>query len=191
MKERILILASGGLDSTVLIHMYYSLGYDVHLMYIDHLNKNSEEELNTLHRTMNRLGIPWENLHKHNVDLSWSKSGTLLGNNSKNYYVEMRNLVFVSMAISLAEAIKAPYIGIGLIYSPDCPFADSTTDFLYKIDALAQSTIGATVVAPLINADKFQVRLLADKFGVIDYFTCFEPLEDGEPCGKCPACLAT
>lgn len=191
MKEKILILASGGLDSTVLVHMYHSLGYDVHIMYIDHDNKNKEAELDTIDSIMLELKIPCDHLYVHKADFGWSKSGTLNGSNSKNYYIEMRNLVFVSMAISLAEAIGAVYIAIGLIHCEDCPFPDSTTDFLYKMDSLAQSTIGASVVAPLINANKEQVFELAKKFNIKRWFTCFEPLVDGEPCGACPACKAS
>lgn len=188
MSEKILILASGGLDSTVLVHLYHKLGYDVHLFYVDHGNKNSEQERKVLASTCKRLGIDLSKIHVATTDFGWSNSGTLVHNNSKNYYVEMRNLVFTSMAISFAEANEIGYIALGLIKCGNCNFPDSTTDFLYKMDALAYSTIGANVIAPLINATKQQVRELAENLGVHEYFTCFEPLPDGTPCGHCPAC---
>lgn len=188
MKEKILILASGGLDSTVLMYLYKKLGYEVHILYINHSNKNYESEINVLMNTCTKLKIPKEQIHLEHVSFNDSKSGTLIGNDSYNYYVEMRNLVFISMAISVAEANGIEYIGVGLIYNEDCRFADSTRDFLYKMDNLASSTTGASVLAPLINANKQQVVQMAKSLGVTEWFTCFEPSKDGVPCGKCPAC---
>lgn len=188
MKEKIVILASGGLDSNVLIHLYHSLGYDVHLLYINHNNKNSKKELETLKNICKKLDIDRSKLEIAFTSFEWSSSGTLAGRDTNNYYVEMRNLVFLSMAISYAEAMGIGYIALGLIYNPKCDFADSTTSFLYKMENIAKESTGATVLAPLINADKTQVRHLAKLYGVDEWFTCFEPLEDGSPCNKCPAC---
>lgn len=189
MKEKVLILASGGLDSTVLIHLYHKLGYDIHLMYIDHNNKNKDQELQMLETIIKNLEIPRDNLIVTKTELPWSKSGTLNGNNSANYYVELRNLVFTSLALSYAEANAIEYVALGLIYSENCPFPDSNLDFLYKMDALARDTIRASVVAPLINASKEDVYNLAKAFGINKWFTCFSPV-DNNPCGKCPACNA-
>jgi 7-cyano-7-deazaguanine synthase len=158
-------------------------------MYFDYGNRNSEQEQKRLRKILTKLGIPDSKVYLVNLYFDWTNGGCINSQNN-NAYVEMRNLVFLSNAISLAEAQGIQEIAYGAIKIPE-PYPDCSEDFVERLDQLAMSTTGAHVVAPLINMTKEEVFDLALKLGISldETYSCNYPLSNGEPCGKCGDCI--
>jgi 7-cyano-7-deazaguanine synthase len=187
--KKVLILASGGLDSSVLIALYSALKYEVHTVYFNYGNKNVNMENTKLLALLKKYDVHGANAHFVPLSITWSNGGCIDQSNS-NAYVEMRNLIFLSNAISIAEAYEIQEIAYGAIKIPD-PYPDASEDFVERLDQLAMSTTGAHVVAPLINMTKQEVFDLALKLGIDleETYSCNYPLTNGEPCGKCGDCI--
>lgn len=186
--RKILVLASGGLDSTVLAVLYQSLGYEVHLMYIKYGQVNEEKELNKLYDLMDDFDIsPEDNLHLSKISMAHSTGGCLDKDNP-NPYVEMRNLVFLSHAVSLAESLKIDKVAIGFI-STAGNYPDATEQFLADMNIMSLNSAGIEILAPLIHLNKAGVYKLGHKLGVslLDTHSC--NYSGGEPCGQCVDCV--
>lgn len=186
--KKILVLASGGLDSSVVIALYKNLGYDVHVLYFKYGNVNSQAELNKLYNLCEKFNIPSSNRMIQSISLDWARGGALDGKDS-DPYVEMRNLIFLSYAISIAEAKEMDEIAVGFINSP-MDYKDSSVDFLSNINVVSMESIGVPVCSPLKGLDKVGVYKLGKKLGVNlkDTFSCNYSSTD-DPCGMCGDCL--
>lgn len=181
--RKIVVLCSGGLDSIVTAELYRRTGYDVNLLYIDYGNENAEEEA----EKVKSYGT------KHNLKLYRELLQTdFLGEAIKASpsYIPMRNLMFASIALSLAETIGAGAIALGVIdvaiYYPDC-----SEEFINSMNNLGLNMAGIKVLAPLQKANKIHVMQMAKSFGIEpkDVFTCEHPNPDGTPCEKCDKCF--
>lgn len=187
----VLIIASGGLDSTALIHLYKSLKYDVHLMYFNYGQKNLVEERGCLVKTMKALGIPKENLVTVDISIPWNTSNITTDGNSESeeQYVEMRNLIFASYAISYCEAMKIEKVAMG--FTGGCvEYPDTSDSFQNDLYNLAIRANGVQMEFPLANMKKVEVANLGLNLGmeIKNTFSCNVPV-DGKRCGKCPDCL--
>lgn len=185
--RKVLILASGGLDSTVVIALYKNLGYDVHLLYLPYGNINEEAEMRKLAGIREKFDIPAGNTLAIKLNLNYS-SGGCINKDNINPYVEMRNLIFISYAISVAEAKGIDLVAVGFISVP-AGYPDTTEQFILDINNLALNATGIEVVAPLHHLDKIGVYKLGKKLGVnlLDTFSC--NVSNDKPCGECYDCL--
>ena len=190
--KKILILASGGLDSSVVVALYKNLGYDVHILYHPYGNINEQAEKKKLSRLMQRFDISTERAFVHPINLNYSTSECITGNTNGTLYVEMRNLIFLSYAISIAEAKGIEEIAVGFIKTKE-EYKDTTEEFLLMINNLAVSTCGIEVKAPLKHLDKQGVYQLGKKLDIdlTDTFSCSKSSDADHPCGECYDCLDT
>lgn len=185
--KKVLILASGGLDSSVVIALYKNLGYDVHILYLPYGNINERAELEKLIKIKEKFNIPDENFITHTLDLSYSNSGCINEENL-NPYVEMRNLIFISYAISIAETKGIDLVAVGFISVPT-GYLDTTEQFVSDFNRLSINSSGIEVVAPLHHTDKIGVYKLGVKLGINlkDTFSC--NVRYDKPCGECYDCI--
>ena len=112
-------------------------------------------------------------------------------------YVPARNLVFLSLAAAFAETVGANKLVIGanvVDYSgyPDCrpEFLDSFAKTVALGTKAGVQGADFEVVAPLLHLDKSEIIKLGLFLGV-DYAmtrSCYDPQEDGTPCGHCDSC---
>jgi 7-cyano-7-deazaguanine synthase len=99
-----------------------------------------------------------------------------------------RNLVFASIAISIAQADGFDAVAFGCNASDWERFPDCRPEFWRGMDKLA-AAYGVRVLTPLIYLSKRDVVDEARRLGVpIDRtWSCYEP-QGIHPCGKCLAC---
>ena len=113
-------------------------------------------------------------------------------------YVPARNTVFLSVALGWAETLGAHDLIIGvnaLDYSgyPDCrPEFIAAFEHLAKL-ATREGVEGATfrIHAPLMHLSKADIIRRGLALGV-DYaltHSCYDPVADGAPCGRCDSCV--
>jgi len=112
-------------------------------------------------------------------------------------YVPARNLLFLSLALGLAEARGAHDLALGvnaLDYSgyPDCrpPFLEA---FERPANLATREGVEGRpfrVHAPLLHKTKAEILRLAGQLHepVEATLSCYDPAPDGTPCGLCAAC---
>ena len=114
-------------------------------------------------------------------------------------YVPARNTVFLSFALAWAETLGASDIFIGVNALDYSGYPDCRPEYIAAFEALANLATKAGVEgrqrlkihAPLIELSKAQIVREGLRLGV-DYAStssCYDPGEDGRPCGACDACL--
>lgn len=185
--NKVLILASGGLDSAVLLKMYDALMYNVTVLSFDYGAYANKVERQKLIEQCNHMKN-YTKLETLEIKIPWTHAKTM--DVSEVLYIEMRNLIFLSYAVSLAEKENIPKVVIGVIKGAE-GYPDTSEDFIARMNDLTLSSVGITVEAPLIGMDKSDVYNLAKSLGVKlrDTTSCFNPhLRTGDPCGKCLGC---
>ena len=114
-------------------------------------------------------------------------------------YVPARNTVFLSFALAWAETLGASDIFIGVNALDYSGYPDCRPEYIAAYETMANLATKAGVEgaqklkihAPLISLTKAQIIQEGLRLGV-DYAqtsSCYEPGEDGKPCGACDSCL--
>lgn len=112
-------------------------------------------------------------------------------------YVPARNTVLLALALAWAEVLGAEGIYIGAHEQDAGGYPDTRPEFLAAFQRMADCATragtegrGPAIRAPLIGKSKAEVIALGRSLGV-DFArtsSCYDPLADGSPCGRCDAC---
>jgi len=114
-------------------------------------------------------------------------------------YVPARNTVFLSFALAWAETLDASDIFIGVNALDYSGYPDCRPEYIAAFEEMANLATRAGVEghrririhAPLIRLTKAEIIRRGQALGV-DYAltsSCYDPGEDGRPCGQCDSCL--
>lgn len=203
-ERRAIVLLSGGLDSATTLAVARSEGFACYALTLDY-GQRHRAELEAARRVAASLHVLAHRVVR--LDFGWIGGSALTDpaiavpkEESAGIpvtYVPARNTVFLSYALAWAEVLDASDIFIGanaIDYSgyPDCRPA--------FIDAFERMANVATrrgvegrpfrIRAPLIALTKAQIIERGRQLGV-DYgltLSCYDPDENGRPCGRCDAC---
>ncbi len=200
-QGKAVILLSGGLDSTTTLYYAKNKGYQCFALIFDY-GQRHDRELKSAKAVAKRAKVPYQVL---NISLPWKGSSLLdasrqlpvsrtvkqIGKGVPSTYVPGRNIIFLSFALSCAEAIgaKAIFIGANAIdFSgyPDCrPAFYSAFQQVIKTGTKAQKI---KVLTPLIDMTKAQIIALGLKLKAPLELTwsCYKGGK--KPCGKCDSC---
>lgn len=198
-----LIISSGGIDSIMLIYLFVNRGHIVDVMYFSYGQTPDEKEYEYLKQHIDRLNMDRDadiNLIRVPLQLNWSKSGMLNGE-INNDYVEMRNLIFLSYALSYAQANGYKNIAIGLTNDYlTVSYPDNSKEFADNFRRIANS-VGIELLTPFIDWDKLEiVNFAINLFGldINDYkklfWYCNTPKKVNNEivaCGECYKCKFT
>ena len=202
-NKKALVLFSGGLDSTTMLAMVKSDGYEITALTIDY-NQRHVSEIEFSKKSLSQLQI-----HKQIIfDLDLSKiGGSALtddipvpidsNDNIPTTYVPARNTIFLSLASSFAERLNISdiFIGANIIdYSgyPDCrpEFMKSFEKTINLGTKLGVEGSHIRIHTPLIKMTKAEIIRKGHSLGV-DYsltLSCYNPTDSGLACGKCDSC---
>lgn len=186
------VLNSGGFDSIVMINYLYTIlgETNLHSLHFLYGAKNEQQQLRCVEKVCDKLAIPNKVIKLPAID--WTSGNFFDKDNKGDYdnYLEYRNLIFLSYAISYAESIGAEKVYIALLNQQNFP--DTTIEFLRGINSFTESLSDITVDAPFIFDNKYRLGHIAKYLGIgeSDYFSCDYPNFLNEPCGKCPDCIA-
>jgi 7-cyano-7-deazaguanine synthase len=208
LKKKAVALVSGGLDSSVVLGWARSLGFEVvaltlrygqrHAIEIESAKKVCRSQGVTDHRIVNvDLALfGGSALTDRVVDVP---KGTSPGSSGAipPTYVPARNTIFLSLALSLAESIGAKDIFIGVSSVDYSGYPDCRPEFILAFQQVAKLGTRAAdtddsyeIHAPLVHLTKKETILKGISLGV-DFsstWTCYDPLENGNPCGACESC---
>lgn len=198
-EKKAVVLLSGGLDSATSLYIAKHSGYKPFCLVFEYGQRHARE-IGAAERIARKAQC---SLQRVKISLPW-KGSSLLDKSRKipevskgipSTYVPGRNIIFLSFALSFAEAIgaKAIFIGANAIdYSgyPDCrPLFYRAFDQVAKVGTKAGVEGKAIkIMAPLINKTKAQIVKIGQRLGV-PYALTWSCYKGGRyPCGRCDSC---
>ncbi|MDD5449977.1 MAG: 7-cyano-7-deazaguanine synthase QueC [Candidatus Omnitrophica bacterium] len=201
--KKAIVLLSGGLDSATTLYYAKAKGYKCLCLGFDY-GQRHVREIKSAQAIARRAGCRWQLLK---INLPW-KGSALLDKRMKvrtivnspwsmvhgipNTYVPARNTIFLSFALSYAEAEGADAIFIGANAVDYSGYPDCRPRFIEAYNRVAaegtkQSKI--RIKAPLINKSKKEIVTLAARLRVPLELTwsCYKGAS--RPCGQCDSCV--
>lgn len=207
-NKNVLAVLSGGLDSSVmtmlLVNKYgaqrvSAVSYDY--------GQKQRVELEKAFGLCNKLGIKHKILNLEilgdiakpmsanigGTDVKMPNIKEVLGDPQPPTYVPFRNLIMLSLTMSVAEVAKASHVFTGLQVHDEYGYWDTSQRFVDSINAVAvqNRTHKVEVIAPFSELSKRQEIDLAYEMNkgelLSSTITCYNP-QDSKSCGVCPSC---
>ena len=209
MGNPVVILASGGLDSSVTATLAKQDGYDLYFLTIDYGQRHRFEI-----ECAKKIGA-WLGIQDHKIlalDLRTFGGSALTDQipvpsnrdaserelGIPSTYVPARNTIFLSLALAYAEVLQATRVFFGANirdYSgyPDCrpEFIQAFMEMAKYGTRLGQEGAALEIVAPLLLMTKREIIQKGQELDVPFEMTssCYQPDKDNRPCGRCDSCL--
>lgn len=187
--SRILSLCSGGFDSVLMLNIVRLNNPDseIHTLFFDYGQKTSSQERACAKKVSEKLDCVFHEVKLPKFDWTTSEFYSPEYSGDKEY-LEMRNLVFISYALSFCESLGCEYLYMATLKS--LGYYDTSEAFLSKIKDIAKDK-GIALETPFSSLSKEELFLSAFRSSIRreDVFSCDNPV-NGKPCGKCPDCLA-
>ena len=208
MTKKAVCLISGGLDSAVTAFIAKKQGYELYALSFRYGQRHTKE-LSCAKKIAKTVGV--KNHIIFNLDLQKFGGSSLFSTSSldiKNHaledigktipstYVPARNTVFLSLALSYAEAINATTIFIGVNAVDYSAYPDCRPNYIRAYQHLANLATkygvkGKTIRinAPLLSLTKAEIIKTGVKLNVPfgKTWSCYRG--DAKACGRCDSCL--
>jgi len=208
--RRAVLLLSGGLDSTTMLALAASEGFEVYALTFRY-GQRHEHEVDAARRVAARWGVArhavteidlrafgGSALTSESVPVPKDRAPDDLTHGIPVTYVPARNTIFLSFALAWAEVLGAEDIFIGVNALDYSGYPDCRPAFIDAFERLANLATAAAVEgratvrvrAPLLQLSKREIIQLGTRLGV-DYgmtTSCYDPAADGAACGHCDAC---
>jgi 7-cyano-7-deazaguanine synthase len=207
--QKAIVLLSGGLDSTTVLAIARSEGYDCSCLSF-HYGQRQSMELERAAQVVKAFSVQRHLILR--LDLNKIGGSALTddidvpkGHDVRHpsqdipiTYVPARNTIFLAHAVAWAEVIGASEIFIGVNAVDYSGYPDCRPEFLESFSRTANlgtragvlGTCKFTIRAPLLHLTKGEIIRKGIELGV-DYsitHSCYDPQQQ-KACGKCDACL--
>lgn len=187
---RVVNLASGGLDSTLVSVLIHEEDLELHPLFIDYGQRARDAEWYACRRVYAHLALPPP------VRMDVAGFGDVIKSGLTSFELDIlddaftptRNLMFLVMGSAYACEVEADRVAIGLLNEESSLFPDQKADFIHHAQAAIRAALGHTieVITPLAKFSKIDVIRMAESKGVSGTYSCHSGLK--EPCGRCIAC---
>ena len=203
-NKSIVVLLSGGLDSSTVTGIAKKSKAKIFGLSFDY-GQRHKKELNSAVIIAKHFEIQEFKIVKLDLSLWGGSSLTdtnktipkdgIQTNTIPNTYVPGRNTIFISVALSYAEAINADFIGLGVNALDYSGYPDCRPDYIKKFQELAhlankrgRENNPIKLWTPLIDLNKEKIIELAfaNNVPLDKTWSCYSG--DLEPCGKCDSC---
>jgi 7-cyano-7-deazaguanine synthase len=209
-KRRAVVLLSGGLDSYTAAAMTRAEGFELYALTIRY-GQVHEREVAAARAVANAVKVT-----RHielDVNLAAFGGSALVGDGEipkdrlldgegsreiPSTYVPARNTIFLALAMAWAEVLGAGTIVLGVNAVDYSGYPDCRPEYIEAFERLAALATQAgvegrplTVRAPLLRMSKADIVRQGTALG-LDYgltHSCYDPLPDGRPCGRCDSCV--
>ncbi|SFE98193.1 7-cyano-7-deazaguanine synthase QueC [Thermophagus xiamenensis] len=204
--KKAVVLLSGGLDSSVALYLAKSQGFKLYALSFDY-GQQHERELQAARAVAQSARVEEHQVVNMKLDL-WGgssltdksieiKDGDVNRKDIPDTYVPARNMVFLSVAASYAEAIGAQDIFIGVSQVDYSGYVDCREEFIEAMEkAINKGTVmGAEKNQPIRIHAPFVYKTKADEIRLgrqlnVPFELTWSCYRGGEkPCGKCDSCL--
>jgi 7-cyano-7-deazaguanine synthase len=209
-NKKAIVLSSGGIDSTTVMAIAQSEGYEIYSLSFRYGQRHMVE-LEAAKKVASFF-----NARKHlvlDIDLRIIGGSALTdqiavpkGRKEREMnvgipstYVPARNTIFLSYALAWAEVLGISDIFIGVNAIDYSGYPDCRPDYIAAFERMAnlatkacvEGNIHIKIQTPLIHMTKAQIIKRGIELGV-DYsitHSCYDPLSGGKACGQCDSCL--
>ena len=208
-QPKAVVLLSGGLDSTTVLAIARSQGYDCFCLSFNYGQRQSVELERAaqvakaysasrhlvLHLDLDKIG---GSALTDSIDVPKGQDVDHPGADIPVTYVPARNTILLAHAVAWAEVIGAANIFIGVNAVDYSGYPDCRPEFLEAFCRMANlgtkagitGTSTFAIQAPLLHMSKGEIIRKGIELGV-DYsmtHSCYDP-QGAKACGRCDACL--
>jgi len=204
-SSKAVVPISGGMDSSVLLHLAASRYDKIITVNYDYGQKHRDKEINCASFQIESIDMPVDSLHIKlpffkdicqvssllNSKVAVAKAKDVMGDPQTVNYVPYRNLMLLSISLAIAENYGASTVFHGAAQADSVAgFWDGSKEFLDQINNVSalNRRDKISIQAPLIDKSKEEIVKLGVKLGVdfSNTWTCYEGEELA--CGECTAC---
>jgi len=193
-KFKIVLLFSGGIDSSTLALLLSNEGFDIFPLFVDYGQNAAPQEWYSCLKVLNflRLSKPKRVDIRSLGRISKNLLTAKIQNEEKNPFFPFRNLILASVGALYANSLDCNSIGLGIIDGGGTSFPDCTKEFIDGLSKVLELSIDKSVVlcVPFLELNKAEVILygLRHDFPYDITYSCL--LGETEHCGKCESCIS-
>lgn len=201
-KEKVLVVFSGGQDSTTCLYWAKKHFKEVHALTFKYGQKHVQE-VDVARSIAQKAGVDWDVM-----DVSFiSKIGTSSltdasiemdqekpADSFPNTFVPGRNMFFLGITAVYARERGINHMVTGVSQTDFSGYPDCRDAFIKSLNVTLNLAMDEQFVihTPLMWIDKCETWAMADRLGVLDIvrnetLTCYNGVK-GDGCGHCPAC---
>jgi len=208
MSSKAVVLASGGLDSTVAAAVARRDGCRLYLLTIAY-GQRHQVEVERARQVARALEAADHRVIE--IDLRMiggsalttdqpvpkDRSGAERRDGIPSTYVPARNTIFLSLALAYAETVEAGAIYIGANVLDYSGYPDCRSEYLQAFERVARLGTkmgvegrGVAIRAPLLTLSKAEIIRLGVSLKAPLQLThsCYDPAVNGDACGRCDSC---
>ena len=198
-KSKIIVLHSGGLDSTLCLLQALEQGKQVISLGIDYNQKHKIENQYAFAQCKSL------NIEKKVINLKWDKpfkvipkrrSVNEIRKDISPAFLEGRNIVFLALACAESAGLNSNEVWIGVNSLDFSGYPDCRPEFIDSFREMLKFGYpnGPKIITPLINMTKPEIAQEAYRLGIRKggTWSCYSPKisEKGiQPCNECDACV--
>jgi len=209
-NKKVVILSSGGLDSTTVMAIAKSENYEIYSLSFQY-GQRHYHELKAAKKVAKIIGVKKHLVIKLDfseiggsalttkIDVPKGRDLDQLEQVIPITYVPARNTIFLSYALAWAEVLKADSIFIGVNAIDYSGYPDCRPEFIKAFEIMAnlatkagvEGSTKVKIITPLISLTKAEIIKKGVELGV-DYgvtHSCYDPSSKGFACGSCDSCL--
>ena len=210
MKNKAVVLLSGGLDSTTTLAIAQKEGFEVYALSFDY-GQRHKVEIERARKIAKNFEVADHQIMTidlrqfggsaltDSIDVPTNRDEKEMSAEIPITYVPARNTIFLSFCLAYAEVKIAQNIFLGVNAVDYSGYPDCRPEFIAAFETLANlaTKVGVEgkeklkIHTPLIQLRKAEIILKGFELGV-DYsltHSCYNPEEDGASCGSCDSCL--
>lgn len=206
MASKAVVLLSGGLDSYTTAAIARAEGFDLYALTIAYHQRHAREleAARAIARALRverhlELDLDLRPIGGSSLtsDTDIPRDRDLTAADIPSTYVPARNTVFLALALGWAEVVGAMDIFIGVNAIDYSGYPDCRPEFIEAFERVAnlgtRAGVGGArfrVRTPLITLGKGDIIRRGLELG-LDFgltHSCYDPLPDGRPCGRCDSC---
>jgi 7-cyano-7-deazaguanine synthase len=192
----VVLLASGGLDSTTLAYWLLARGFLPVPVFVNYGQHCAEHEHNVLMQVLPQQlaarvqpidisdvyrGAPSRLIHE--ADL-WTEHIT-----ADDLYLPYRNLLLLSASAAYAQSHGLSAVYAAFINSNHAKEIDCSADFFAQLASVFRDYGGVRIEMPFRNMAKSEVARIGVQLGVPIELTYSCQVSSSVPCGACPNCV--
>ena len=208
-KPRAVVLLSGGLDSSTVLAIAQSQGFECNALSFRY-GQRHKVELDRAREVATSMGVARHvivdfdlrqfggSALTSDVAVPKERSTADMSHGIPITYVPARNTIFLSFALAWAETLGSSDIFVGVNALDYSGYPDCRPEYIAAYERMANLATKAGVEGvqklkihtPLISLTKAQIVKTGLELGV-DYSitsSCYDPAPDGAPCGACDSC---
>ncbi len=208
-QRKAVVLLSGGLDSTTVVAILKSQGFEPCALSFRY-GQRHVVELERAHEVAKAMGVKNHVVAEidlrvfggsaltTDVEVPKDRATSQMGDEIPSTYVPARNTIFLSFALAYAEVLGASDIFIGVNALDYSGYPDCRPEYINAYERMANLATKAGVEgktrlvihAPLSQMTKADIIRKGTALGV-DYSitsSCYDPGPEGRPCGRCDSC---